>query len=148
MIILEAAANVVLPDNGPAWHKLRSNDFSDVDLSRLSQELQVVLAAMLEKAPDDRSSIESVLAHPVTSRLAHMLELSMDAEESAPSSQQTFRQQRLVLGAILPEEEGFLYDLFSSVYNYAGDDSFSGAGDVSVGGDGDDELEDSMEIDG
>jgi len=30
MTVLEAAANVCLPDNGPAWHKLRTGDLSDV----------------------------------------------------------------------------------------------------------------------
>ena len=32
LMIVEIAANVVLPDNGNAWHKLRSGDLSDACL--------------------------------------------------------------------------------------------------------------------
>lgn len=154
MIILEAAANVVLPDNGPAWHKLRSNDFSDVDLSYLSYELTILLQSMLEKSPDQRAAIDDIISHPILARLGEALETSMRIEDMSAERRTIgevvdLEEERPLAGAILPEQEGFLFDLFSAVYNYEGDAS---AGDLSIGIDadgeeGDDEEDDSMEID-
>jgi serine/threonine protein kinase len=143
LIILEAAANVVLPDNGPAWHKLRSNDFSDVDLSRLSHELAVLLAAMLEKSPDERISVDDVITHPILARLSDLLEASLKIEDDSAERRVSIDlgEERPLLGAILPEEEGFLFELFSSVYNYEGDVS------VEIDGGETDDERDSMEID-
>lgn len=147
LVILEAAANVVLPDNGLAWHKLRSNDFSDVDLSRLSHELVVLLTGMLDKSPDERLTIDEVNAHPIVSRLGDLLSTSLAMDDAALARGEVvvdLEEARPVLGAILPQNESFLYDLFTSVYGY------EGVGDGSFGADGDDELggDDSMEIDG
>ncbi|GAA5851080.1 hypothetical protein JCM9279_000313, partial [Rhodotorula babjevae] len=77
LIILEAAANVVLPDNGPAWQKLRSNDLSDVGPSRLSPSLLDVLQGMLHKTPDLRAPIADVARHPVVAQLLSMLQASL-----------------------------------------------------------------------
>lgn len=131
LIVLEAAANVILPDNGVAWHKLRSNDFSDVDLSRLSHELVILITALLETSPDIRIPIDQVMKHAVITRFSNLLNISLELEESASE------KELPILGAILPEVESFLFDSFSSIYSYEGDTSFSG--DHSFGGDGDDE---------
>lgn len=107
LIILEAAGNVVLPDNGPSWHKLRQNDFSDVDLSRLSPELTTLLYGMLDHSPDRRLPIYQVDRHPVVAFLKRMLLASLDvAPDVAPP----------VLGAIMPEADSFMSDLFAAVY--------------------------------
>ncbi|BGP00036.1 Mitosis inhibitor protein kinase SWE1 [Rhodotorula toruloides] len=108
LIILEAAANVVLPDNGPAWQKLRSNDFSDVDLSRLSPLLGDILRSMLHKSPDLRASIFEVVRHPVLSQLIAMLERSLASESSGSTPE--------VLGAVCAEADSFLHDLFNKAY--------------------------------
>ncbi|BGP25181.1 Fungal Wee1 protein [Rhodotorula toruloides] len=108
LIILEAAANVVLPDNGLAWQKLRSNDFSDVDLSRLSPLLVDILRSMLHKSPDLRTSIFEVVRHPVLSQLIAMLERSLAVESSGSTPE--------VLGAVCAEADSFLHDLFSLAY--------------------------------
>lgn len=132
LIILEAAANVILPDNGIAWHKLRSNDLSDVDLSRLSHELVLLITSMLDVSPDNRISILQVSRHPVVDRLSSLLDAALSIE-STPH--QETEQEREILGAILPERESFLFDIFSNVYCYEGDTSV------------DYTLEDSMDLD-
>lgn len=63
--MLEAAGNVILPDNGDAWQKLRNDDVSDVDLSAFSVSLVRLIKSMMCSDPQGRPSIEEVLAHPV-----------------------------------------------------------------------------------
>ncbi|GAA5880596.1 hypothetical protein JCM16303_005445 [Sporobolomyces ruberrimus] len=112
LVILEAAANVVLPDNGPAWQKLRSNDFSDVDLTRLSPALVDLLSGMLHKTPDLRSSIFDIGRQPVVAVLGQMLARSLDIDAASPSSQETPE----VLGAVLAEADSFLHDVYNRAY--------------------------------
>ncbi|PWN46355.1 kinase-like protein, partial [Ceraceosorus guamensis] len=64
LIMLEAAGNVILPDNGEAWHKLRSDDTSDVDLSAFSVSLVRLIKAMMASDPARRPSAKQILAHP------------------------------------------------------------------------------------
>ena len=132
LIILEAAANVVLPDNGPSWHKLRSNDFSDVELSRLSHDLVVLLHGMLDKSPDRRPTINDVVRQPIIARLGCMLGTALRIEQAGEEGE----QELPILGAILPQREDFIFEVFSSVYHYTGGSA-----------EGDDERDD-MEIDG
>ncbi|GAA5981654.1 hypothetical protein JCM11641_003934 [Rhodosporidiobolus odoratus] len=108
LIILEAAANVVLPDNGLPWQKLRSNDFSDVNLSRLSPMLQSVLEGMLKQSPDVRAAITDVADFPVVKQLCDMLARSL-----APQQR---HQTPEVLGAVCAEADSFLHDLFTKAY--------------------------------
>lgn len=117
LIILEAAANVVLPDNGPAWHKLRSNDFSDVDLSRLSEPLVDLLRGMLDKSPDLRLTINDVAQHPIVARLGDMLQESLRAGPTPiTGTGEKSAQVATIKGAILAEEESFLYEVVQSVF--------------------------------
>ncbi|BGP48763.1 mitosis inhibitor protein kinase swe1 [Rhodotorula kratochvilovae] len=109
LIILEASANVVLPDNGPAWQKLRSNDFSEVDLSRLSPGLISILQGMLHKSPDLRAPIADVARHPVVAQLLSMLHASLRADRSADEPPE-------VLGAVCAEADSFLHDVFTKAY--------------------------------
>ncbi|GAA5936535.1 uncharacterized protein JCM15063_001914 [Sporobolomyces koalae] len=112
LVILEAAANVVLPDNGPAWQKLRSNDFSDVDLARLSPSLVDLLRGMLHKSPDLRSSILDCASHPIVALLSGMLARSLAVEASVEPSQETPE----VLGAVLAEADSFLHDVYNQAH--------------------------------
>lgn len=86
LIILEAASNVVLPDNGVSWHRLRSNDFSEVSTSRLSTPLSTLLVGLLAQDPMQRSQISKVAQHPVISYLAaeydHARSIPDDADVS------------------------------------------------------------------
>ncbi|GAA5885725.1 hypothetical protein JCM5296_000126 [Sporobolomyces johnsonii] len=112
LIILEAAANVVLPDNGPAWQKLRSNDFSDVDLTRLSPLLVGLLEGMLNKSPDLRSTILDVARQPIVTQLGSMLANSLRIELSPEPTHETPE----VLGAVLAEADSFLHDVYNKAY--------------------------------
>lgn len=65
LVMLEAAGDVNLPDNGEPWHKLRNDDLSDVDLSDFSVSLVRLLQHTLSCNPDQRPSIDEVCEHPV-----------------------------------------------------------------------------------
>ncbi|GAA6005987.1 hypothetical protein JCM11491_004081 [Sporobolomyces phaffii] len=112
LVILEAAANVVLPDNGPAWQKLRSNDFSDVDLTRLSPLLVELLQGMLHKTPDLRLSIFDIANSPIVRVLGKMLTRSLEVETSLEVTHETPE----VLGAVLAEADSFLHDVHNRAY--------------------------------
>lgn len=113
LIILEASANVILPDNGPAWHKLRSNDFSDVNLERLSPELVQLIIRMLEKSFSDRIRIDQVMQNPIVKKLKEMLDESLAIEERI--MEEGSIEEPLILGAVVEERESFLHELFESV---------------------------------
>ncbi|KAK4696328.1 mitosis inhibitor protein kinase SWE1, partial [Phenoliferia sp. Uapishka_3] len=105
LIILEAAANVILPDNGPAWHKLRSNDFSDVDMSRLSSPLIQLLTGMLDKSPDRRLTIDDVVQHPIVAGLATLLAVPENEDGGRP-----------IQGAVVAEDVDFLQRACAELY--------------------------------
>ncbi|KEI39509.1 uncharacterized protein L969DRAFT_453269 [Mixia osmundae IAM 14324] len=92
LIVLEAAVNVVMPENGPTWHKLRSDDLSDVDFSKTSSELSSLLRSLLASKPCVRISCEAILSHPGVARARAYV---------GPEG-------RAAQGAILPEDENFL----------------------------------------
>ncbi|GAA5837877.1 hypothetical protein JCM11251_004686 [Rhodosporidiobolus azoricus] len=112
LIILESAANVVLPDNGPSWQKLRSNDFSDVEhtLARLSPMLVSILEGMLKQSPDVRAAITDVTDQPVVHQLRGMLSNSLQAAERDPNATPE------ILGAVFAEADSFLHDVFNKAY--------------------------------
>ncbi|KAK9467876.1 kinase-like domain-containing protein [Lipomyces arxii] len=87
LVMLEIAANIVLPDNGLPWHKLRSGDLSDAgrlssssgDISALdkvdkvpswapdfmldeSSALDRIVKWMLKPSPADRPTVDDILA--------------------------------------------------------------------------------------
>jgi len=69
-IILEAATNIVPPDNGPSWQKLRNGpDFSDIELAGLSEELVDLLRAMMDQHPHRRPDVNELANHRVVSRI-------------------------------------------------------------------------------
>ncbi|KAK9766780.1 mitosis inhibitor protein kinase swe1 [Basidiobolus ranarum] len=64
LIVLEMAANVVLPDNGEAWQKLRSADLSDCDLEHVSSSLVELILRMIDPDPLKRPTVDMILSHP------------------------------------------------------------------------------------
>ena len=67
-MILEVSTNICVPDGGQAWHSLRSDDFSVVDLSPLSPALTDLITSCMAANPDCRPKVEHIVHHPVVIR--------------------------------------------------------------------------------
>ncbi|KAG6833559.1 hypothetical protein H0H87_005210 [Tephrocybe sp. NHM501043] len=74
MTILETATNIVVPDQGEAWQRLRREDFSEVDLDGNSTELVDMIRQMMRTKPSERMSIEDVCGHAVVCRARERME--------------------------------------------------------------------------
>ncbi|EKM53975.1 uncharacterized protein PHACADRAFT_122634 [Phanerochaete carnosa HHB-10118-sp] len=74
MTMLETATNIVVPDQGDAWHRIRHDDFSQIDFASISTELIELLKGMMRSDPDLRVDAGMVCSHPVIVRAR----LSMD----------------------------------------------------------------------
>ncbi|KAJ1982943.1 mitosis inhibitor protein kinase swe1 [Dimargaris xerosporica] len=74
LLLLEVAANIVLPDNGPAWQKLRSGDLSDCQFdTATSSDMIQLITQMLQPNPADRPTIDGIMALPcVQKELLHL----------------------------------------------------------------------------
>ncbi|PWY99813.1 hypothetical protein BCV70DRAFT_212036 [Testicularia cyperi] len=81
LILLEAAGNVELPDNGEPWQKLRRDDFSDVDLGMLSGTMLRVLERLLCSDPEGRPTIEEVMAMPTLQTVRSIMSRGLSASE-------------------------------------------------------------------
>jgi mitosis inhibitor protein kinase SWE1 len=77
MVMLEAASNIVVPDQGEPWHRLRQEDFSQVELDGFSPELVDLFLACMRADPAQRPSAADVAAHPVVARAR----LAMEVQE-------------------------------------------------------------------
>ncbi|KAJ8481685.1 hypothetical protein ONZ51_g5847 [Trametes cubensis] len=73
LTMLETASNIVVPDQGEAWHRLRREDFSQVELEA-SAELWELLKSMMRAAPALRIGIALVDTHPVVVRARRAME--------------------------------------------------------------------------
>ncbi|CCM00272.1 uncharacterized protein FIBRA_02302 [Fibroporia radiculosa] len=76
MTMLETATNVVVPDQGESWHRLRREDFSQVDsgLASLSADLRQLLRSMMRTEPAQRAHIGLVATNPVVLRARAAME--------------------------------------------------------------------------
>ncbi|SNX84550.1 related to wee1 kinase [Melanopsichium pennsylvanicum] len=81
LIILEAAGNVELPDNGEPWQKLRRDDFSDVDLSALSGPMLRLLSKLLSSDPEQRASMEEVATLPTMACVRSIMSRGLSPSE-------------------------------------------------------------------
>jgi len=73
MTILETASNIIVPDQGEDWHRLRQEDFSQVDLDD-SPELLDIIRQMMRTDPLLRMSAQAICDHPVVSRARVIME--------------------------------------------------------------------------
>ncbi|KAJ3029635.1 UNVERIFIED_CONTAM: hypothetical protein HDU68_011539 [Siphonaria sp. JEL0065] len=66
LIIFEIATNIILPENGNHWQKLRRHDFSECapQLNRVSPPLVELIKGMLHPVPEERISLDRILSHP------------------------------------------------------------------------------------
>ncbi|KAF9485940.1 hypothetical protein BDN70DRAFT_889660 [Pholiota conissans] len=86
MTILETASNVVVPDQGEGWQRLRREDFSQVDLEEDSPELADLVWSMMRTEPTARLTIGQVCAHPVVRRAREAMERMRDVLKSQGKS--------------------------------------------------------------
>lgn len=73
MTMLETATNIVVPDQGDGWHRLRQEDFSQMDLDG-SPELFALIRSMMRTDPARRVDVQAVCAHAVVSRARAAME--------------------------------------------------------------------------
>lgn len=81
LIMIEAVGNVVLPDNGEPWQKLRNDDLSDVDFEGISVSLVTLIRWMISSRPGERPSVSEVLAHPVVAAARARMQLGLSSQE-------------------------------------------------------------------
>ncbi|KAH8924877.1 kinase-like protein [Atractiella rhizophila] len=93
ILLLEAATNLVLPQNGTSWQKLRRANLEEVEFHFLSPQLYAFLTQLLAFLPEDRTSADELLQHPIISTLSEL----RDASE--------------VRGAICREPDGLMEEL-------------------------------------
>lgn len=119
MVILEAAANVVLPDNGLPWRKLRENDLSDVDIGHLSDELVYIIVHLLQSDPSQRTTIDELQAHPVVNKMQRLRQNGFEREalpdDVTPSLTQVNGMVAYAKGAIVEEPEFFMPSVMAEV---------------------------------
>lgn len=110
--MLEAAANVVLPDNGLPWRKLRENDFSGVELNHLSDELTHVLEQVLESDPTKRLAIDDLCQHPMIAKMQLLRGHGLQYEADPGNFDASIPR---IKGAVIEEQEGFLDNVLAEV---------------------------------
>ncbi|CDU25856.1 Wee1 Kinase [Sporisorium scitamineum] len=81
LILLEAAGNVELPDNGEPWQKLRRDDLSDVDLSAISGPMLRVLERLLCSDAEQRATIDEIVALPTLACVRSIMSRGLSASE-------------------------------------------------------------------
>ena len=81
LILLEAACSVEIPDNGTPWHKLRSDDFSDVSLDTLSPALRSLITSLLASQPVARPTASEVVEMPALVAVRNIMRRGLRATE-------------------------------------------------------------------
>ncbi|KZV79152.1 hypothetical protein EXIGLDRAFT_735598 [Exidia glandulosa HHB12029] len=103
MVVLETASNIIVPDMGDPWRRLREDDFSGVDLSTVSAALVSLIRQMMRRAPGERPDMDAVCAHYVVRRARE----AMDRRKGAAAA------GILDASPLASEPEGFLEELLS-----------------------------------
>ncbi|KAI7888510.1 kinase-like domain-containing protein [Mucor mucedo] len=102
LILLELATGIVLPGTGESWEMLRTGDFSKqkTALSKLSIEMQDMIAWLLTTARKNRPTIQDILEHahfsqaPVHSQEQQSCLLSYVYEMQAIAAEQADRLEQ------------------------------------------------------
>ncbi|KAF7361768.1 hypothetical protein MVEN_00521000 [Mycena venus] len=68
MTMLETASNMVVPDQGEAWLRLRREDYSQIDSVDDMPELFGLIQQMMRADPEMRIPVENICGHPVVAR--------------------------------------------------------------------------------
>ncbi|KIY66867.1 hypothetical protein CYLTODRAFT_398044 [Cylindrobasidium torrendii FP15055 ss-10] len=100
MTMLETATNIIVPDQGHDWHRLRRGDFSQIDFVG-SAELLEIIQMMMRYDPVQRLSARDVYDHRVVYRArSHMEEIHRRAKLEGTSV--------FAASALATVEDGFL----------------------------------------
>jgi len=75
MMILETASNILVPDQGEAWHRLRNEDFSQVDLEHHSSMLVDLIRQMMRTDPTQRLTSAEVESYSPVGRARSRMEV-------------------------------------------------------------------------
>jgi serine/threonine protein kinase len=59
------AANIILPENGPIWHRLREGEIDGIDMNSHSTMLRDFIKSMLNTCANSRPSSLDLLKHPM-----------------------------------------------------------------------------------
>ncbi|KAJ6625482.1 hypothetical protein B0H10DRAFT_2211808 [Mycena sp. CBHHK59/15] len=73
MTMLETASNIVVPDQGEAWVRLRHEDFSQIELDDMP-ELFGLIQEMMRTDPGARIRVEGICGHAVVRRARAWME--------------------------------------------------------------------------
>ncbi|KAF6760196.1 other/WEE protein kinase [Ephemerocybe angulata] len=103
MTILETASNIMVPDQGESWHRLRQEDFSQVDWHGSSQLLELV-RQMMRTDPEQRVTIGMVVGHEV--QMEEMQRVAREEEGNLFDASALGRVPEGFLAEILGGEEG------------------------------------------
>ena len=63
-MVLEIAANVVLPENGPIWQQLREGNLDGIIFLDKSQMMTDFIKATINADPSSRPTAADLLKHP------------------------------------------------------------------------------------
>lgn len=121
MIMLETASNIVVPDQGEEWHRLRREDFAQVELAG-SPELFGLVRAMMRADPAARLDARAVRDHPVVLRAREAVE--RDVAACVAEGRELLEASPLGVVA-----EGFLEEvlgrpIIEPAFLFAGDEEF------------------------
>ena len=84
-VLIAVRTGADLSDRGHAWHQLRQEDFSQVELAD-SPELFALIKSMMRTDPALRVDVQDVSAHPVIARARAAMERAFaDAAASGAS---------------------------------------------------------------
>lgn len=72
---------------------------------------------MLHKLPDSRLSIINVVHHPIVNKIGTLLQSSHLIEERTRAEGEVI-EDLPILGAILPQHDQWIYEIFHDVYNH------------------------------
>jgi len=107
MMMLETAANIVVPAQGELWHRLREEDFSPVESfeEECSCQLVHLIKRMMSKDPERRPAAETIYSHPVVTRARARMDLALETLK-AQGDEVLFKASPLA-----GVEDGFLRDI-------------------------------------
>ncbi|KAF8210427.1 kinase-like domain-containing protein [Mycena galopus ATCC 62051] len=86
MTMLETASNMVVPDQGEAWLRLRREDYSQVEGVDEMPELFGLIQQMMRTDPETRVGVEEICGHPVVARAREWMDSSGEPPLAPPSA--------------------------------------------------------------